>query len=122
MYLAVRNRDQTPRVLTASHPVPAPYRGREAEFIADAFPAGGAFSTTGYTLARTDGAVCGGRGRVRVRYCTSDGMPISGGYVIDAGTTFRVMDAAVAADGTVEVRAVADQVAAQAVGGKATKP
>ena len=115
VYLAVRNRDQTPRVLTASHPVPAAYRGREADFIADAFPAGGAFSTSGYTLARTDGAVRGGRGRVRVRYCTSDGMPISGGFVINAGTTFRVMDAAVAADGTVEVRAVADQVAAQAV-------
>jgi hypothetical protein len=122
VYLAVRNRDQTARVLTASHPVPAAYRGREAEFIADAFPVGGAFSTSGYTLARTDGAVRGGRGRVRVRYCTSDGMPIAGGYVIDAGTTFRVMDTSVAADGTVEVRAVADQVAAQAVVGKATKP
>jgi hypothetical protein len=118
VYLAVRNRDQTPRVLTAAHPVPATYRGREADFIADAFPAGGAFSTSGYTLARTDGAVRGGRGRVRVRYCTSDGMPISGGYVIDAGTTFRVIDATIAADGTVEVRAVADQVAAAAAAGK----
>ena len=118
VYLAVRRRDQTPRVLTASYPVPAAYRGREARFIADVFPVGGAFSTSGYTLARSDGAAKGGVGRVRVRYCTSDGMPVAGAHIIDAGTTFRVIDASVAADGTVEVNAVADQVVAQA--GKAS--
>jgi hypothetical protein len=43
-------------------------------------------------------------------------MPIAGGYVINNGTTFRVIDSSVAADGAVEVRAVADQVAAAAAG------
>ena len=114
VYRAVRGRDHTARVLTAAHPVPAAYRGHEADFVAEVFPVGGAFTTSGYTLARGDGAVRGGRGRVRMRYCTSDGMPVTGGYVIDAGTTFRVLSADVAPDGTVEVRAVADQVAAQA--------
>lgn len=113
------NRDQTPRVLTASHPVPPAYRGREQQFVADVFPVGGAFSTSGYTVARGDGGVRGGQGRVRVRYCTGDGMPIAGGYVIDAGTTFRVVDVAVAADGTIDVKAVADQVAARAAGAAA---
>lgn len=53
-----------------------------------------------------------------VRYYTCDGMPVTGGYVIDASTTFRVVNAGVAGDGTVEVRAVADQVAAQAAANK----
>ncbi|WP_372939212.1 hypothetical protein [Mycolicibacterium sp.] len=114
VYKVARGRDHTPRVLTATHPVPPSYRGRETDFVRDVFPAGGAFTTSGYTLARSDGASRGGTGRVRVRYFTGDGMPITGGHVIDAGTTFRVMSSEVAADGTVEVRAVADQVAARA--------
>ena len=114
VHRVVRGRDHTGRVLTASHPVPAVYRGREAEFIAEVFPAGGAFTTTGYTLARGDGAVRGGAGRVRVRYFTSDGMAVDGGYIIEAGTTFRVVDATVAPDGAVEVKAVVDQVVARA--------
>lgn len=107
-------RDHTPRVLTATHPVPMAYRGREKQFVADVFPSGGAFTTSGYTLARSDGAARGGAGRVRVRYFTGDGMPIAGGHVIDAGTTFRVVSSEVADDNTIEVRAVADQVAARA--------
>ena len=114
VYRAVRGRDRSAKVLTASHPVPAAYRGREAEFVAEVFPTGGAFTTSGFTLARGDGAVRGGRGRVRVRYYTGDGMPIAGGYVIDTATTFRVLGTDIAPDGTVEVRAVADQVVAEA--------
>lgn len=119
VYRVVRGRDHTPRVLTASHPVPAVYRGREAELIADVFPTGGAFSTSGYTMARSDGAVRGGSGRVRVRYFTSDAMPVSGGHLIDAATTFRVASAEVGPDGTVEICAVADQVAARAAASSA---
>jgi hypothetical protein len=114
VYRAVRGRDHAAKVLTASHPVPAAYRGREAEFVAEVFPTGGAFTNSGYTLARGDGAVRGGQGRVRVRYYTGDGMPIAGGYVIDTATTFRVLGTDIAPDGTVEVRAVADQVVAEA--------
>lgn len=108
-----RARSHTPRVLTAVHPVPASYRGRETEFVRDVFPQDGAFTTKGYTMARSDGAVRGGSGRVRVRYLTSDGMPVTGGDIIESGTTFRVVNTAVAADGTIEVRAVAEQVAAR---------
>lgn len=108
-----RSRSHAPRVLTAAHPVPASYRGREAEFVRDVFPQDGAFTTKGYTMARSDGAVRGGSGRVQVRYLTSDGMPVTGGDVIESGTTFRVVDTAVATDGTIEVRAVAEQVAAK---------
>ena len=120
VFKVARSRDHTPRVLTAAHPVPATYRGREAQFIADVFPSGGAFTTSGYTLARQDGAARGGPGRVRVRYFTGDGMPIAGGHVIDAGTTFRVLSTEIGADNTVEVRAVADQVASALSG--ATTP
>lgn len=108
-----RLRSHAPRVLTAVHPVPTSYRGREAQFVRDVFPQGGAFTTKGYTMARSDGAVRGGSGRVRVRYLTSDGMPVTGGDVIESGTTFRVVGTEVAADGTLEVRAVAEQVAAK---------
>ncbi len=113
VWKAVRVRSHTARVLTAAHPVPAAYRGREEQFVRDVFPNGGAFTTKGYTMARSDGAVRGGAGRVRVRYLTSDGMPVTGGDVIESGTTFRVLDTHVAADGTIEVRAVAEQVAAK---------
>lgn len=113
VWKAVRVRDHTPRVLTAAHPVPAAYRGREAEFVRDVFPNGGAFTTKGYTMARSDGAVRGGQGRVRVHYLTSDGMPVTGGDVIENATTFRVVSTEVADDGTIEVRAVSDQVAAR---------
>ncbi|WP_234802882.1 hypothetical protein [Mycobacteroides abscessus] len=108
-----RARSHASRVLTAVHPVPARYRGRDAQFVQDVFPHGGAFTTKGYTMARSDGAVRGGSGRVRVKYLTSDGMPVTGGDVIESGTTFRVVDTSVAADGTIEVRAVAEQVAAK---------
>lgn len=108
-----RARNHAPRVLTAVHPVPVSYRGREAQFVTDVFPTGGAFTTKGYTMARSDGAVRGGSGRVRVKYLTSDGMPVTGGDVIESGTTFRVVDTSVAADGTIEVRAIAEQVAAK---------
>lgn len=111
---AVRGRDHTERVLSASHPVPAAFRGREKAFTAATFPVGGTFTTSGYTLARGDGAVRGGAGRVVVRYCTSDGMAVAGGYVIDDNATFRVLDTQTLPDGTIEVRAVADQVVAKA--------
>lgn len=117
VFKVARPRDHTPRVLTATHPVPAQYRGREADFISDVFPAGGAFTTSGYTLARQDGASRGGAGRVRVRYYTGDGMPIAGGHIIETGTTFRVLSAQISSDGTVDVKAVADQVAASATAG-----
>lgn len=113
VYKMARARDHSVRVLTAAHPVPASYRGRETDLVAEVFASGSTFSTKGYTMARSDGAVRGGPGRVRVRYLTSDGMPISGGDVIEAGATFRVVSSEVAADGTVEVRAVAEQVAAR---------
>ena len=113
IFKMARARDHSVRVLTAAHPVPASYRGREAEFVADVFPSGATFSTKGYTMARSDGAVRGGSGRVRVRYLTSDGMPISGGDVIESGATFRVVSSTVDSDGTVEVRAVAEQLAAK---------
>ncbi|WP_234806669.1 hypothetical protein [Mycolicibacillus koreensis] len=109
------NRDVTPRVVTATQTVPASYRGREADFIRDVFPTGGAFTTRGYVLGRRDGVSGSGKGRVRVRYFTGDAMPITGGDVIDTGTTFRVESATVADDGTVEVNAVADQVLAASV-------
>lgn len=114
VYNAVRGRDHTPRVLTAAHAVPASFRGREASFAAAAFPTGGAFTTTGYTLARGDGAVRGGPGRVVVRYYTGDGMPVAGGWVIGDDSTFRVLNTVVGTDGSIEVHAVADQVAARA--------
>jgi hypothetical protein len=113
IFKMARSRDHSVRVLTAAHPVPATYRGREAAFAGEVFPAGATFSTKGYTMARSDGAVRGGAGRVRVRYLTSDGMPVSGGDVIESGATFRVVSSEVASDGTVEVRAVAEQVAAR---------
>lgn len=115
VFRAIRG-ERAPKVLTATHPLPPAYRGRESQFIAEVFPPGGAFTTSGYTLARSDGAAGGGPGRVRVRYFTSDAMPVTGGHIIDTAATFRVLGAGVAADGTVEVRAVADQVAAQAAG------
>lgn len=116
LYRVAKARDHSPRVLTATQVVPSAYRRREAEFVRDVFPTGGSFTTQGYTLARSDGASHRGAGRVRVRYLTSDAMPIAGGDVVDTGTTFRVVSAQVAADGTVEVDAVADQVAARAAG------
>lgn len=117
VFRVAKARDHCPRVLTATQTVPATYRGREAEFIRDVFPVGGAFTTQGYTLARSDGAAGGGVGRVRVRYLTADAMPVTGADVIDTSTTFRVVCAGLAADGTVEVDAVADQIAAKASAG-----
>ncbi|UBV13086.1 hypothetical protein H8Z57_19685 [Mycolicibacterium fortuitum] len=113
VHRAVAGRDHQPRVLTSTQVVPSVYRGREAEFIAEVFPTGGAFTTKGYTLTRRDGNVRGGAGRVRVRYLTGDAMPVTNADIIDTKTTFRVISAEVTADGTVEVRAVDDQLAAQ---------
>lgn len=117
VYRVAKARDHAPRVLTATQVIPSVYRGRVDEFIRDVFPTGGAFTTRGYVLARSDGASRGGSGRVRVRYLTGDAMPVAGGDVIDNGTTFRVVSAQVSADGTVEVNAIADQVAARSVAG-----
>lgn len=114
IYRVAKGRDRTPRVVTATQIVPSAYRGREADFIRDVFPSNGAFTTQGYVLGRSDGAVRGGAGRVRVRYFTGDAMPVTGGDIIDSGTTFRVSSARIADDGTVEVNAVADQVYATA--------
>lgn len=114
IYRVAKGRDHTPRVVTATQVVPSTYRGREADFIRDVFPSGGAFTTQGYVLGRSDGAVRGGAGRVRVRYYTGDAMPVTGGDIIDNGTTFRVESARVADDGTIEVNAIADQVYATA--------
>lgn len=113
LYKVARNRDHTVRVLTAAHPVPAVYRGREADLLTEVFASGATFSTKGFTVARSDGAVRGGRDRIRVRYLTSDGMPVAGGDVIESGATFRVVSREIAPDGTIEVRAVAEQVAAR---------
>lgn len=113
VYKIASARDHSVRVLTATHTIPASYRGREAEFVREVFPTGGTFTTKGYTVARSDGATRGGRGRVRVRYLTADGMPIAGGDVIESGAAYRVVSTVVGSDGTVEVNAVADQVAAR---------
>jgi hypothetical protein len=114
IYRVAKGRDRTPRVIAATQLVPSTYRGREDDFVRDVFPSGGAFSTHGYVLGRSDGAVRGGAGRVRVRYYTGDAMPVSGGDILDSGTTFRVQSARVAADGTVVVDAVAEQLYARA--------
>lgn len=117
VYRLAKARDHTPRVVTATQLVPTQYRGREEQFVRDVFPAGGAFSTQGYVLGRSDGASRGGRGRVRVRYFTGDAMPVVGGDLIDSGTTFRVAAARVAEDGAVEVDAIAEQLYARAAAG-----
>ncbi|KXO90901.1 hypothetical protein AXK58_20935 [Tsukamurella tyrosinosolvens] len=118
MWRTWKLRDRTPRVVTATHVVPSAYRDRVDEFISDAFPDGGTFTTRGFTLGRSDGAVKGGAGRVRVRYFTGDAMPVAGGDAIGDGETFRVVAAEHLPDGTVEVRAVSEQLAAALRGGR----
>lgn len=112
-FLRVGKEERKPQVLTANHTIPSSFIGREAEFFSSAFPKGGAVVTKGYTLARSDDAVSTPtKGRYRVRYFTSDGMPVKGGSIIGGGTQFRVLDV-VESDGVTEVRMVADQVAAK---------